>query len=258
MRKNILLALVVIFAFTISNTNVIYGKNFDDVIDPDDPDTVYTTSRIIEDVMDPGGGGTTGFTQAILTIYSDGSSDSSSSSFSNDLSSLYGTHSFIHIENTGDEVIVVGVYYLYPDEDVTIGIYGNQDLHSGVWYNLEAYFNYNFGGYDSGKGLSMTIDENDVEEIDYYIDNNYDIWSLDYNCSSFASDIWNLVSSNTLEPYDDFLNYDTPKHLAEEIDDISGYFEGVQFTVNSTIVNKVGYYGVTQTGYGTFVIVPQN
>ena len=103
-------------------------------------------------------------------------------------------------------MIVVGVYYLYPDEDVTIGIYGNQDLHSGVWYNLEAYFNYNLGAYDSGKGLSMTIDEDDVEEIDYYIDHNYDVWSYDYNCSSFASDIWNLVSSNTLDPYDNFLN----------------------------------------------------
>jgi len=163
------------------------------------------------------GGGCTLVTEGTLTIYSDGSTNSSASSLTSGLTIIVGTHSFIHVENTGNTIMVLGVYYLLPGEEVTFGIYGNINDHLGVWYNLEAYKYEQSTAYDNSKGLSVTIDEDDVDIIDDYIDNN-DTWSNSFNCSSFASELWNLVSTDDLDPYSSFWGYDTPKVLANNIE----------------------------------------
>lgn len=206
----------------------------------------------IELCLDDGGGGATPVTEAILTIYSDGTTNSSASSSGSLIPLFAGTHSFVHFENTGNTLIVLGVYYLYPGDEVTIGIYGNKDEHLGVWYNLEAYLFGEINAYDGAKSISMTIDDSDIDLIDDYIDDN-NTWTTSFNCSSFASEIWNLVSDITLNPYNSTLGYDTPKKLANEIDDISGYQTGIQFTVDSTISDYVGYFGYNTNGSGTFV-----
>jgi len=236
LKKLLLLALLMLTAMVVSNTQL----------------SVHASCESgPEFCVEDGDGGGTPTTEGTLSIYSDGTtSNSSASSFASGF--ILGTHSFIHIENTGNTFMVFGAYYLQPGEDVTIGIYGNKDEHLGVWYNLEAYFFVESSAYSDAKGLSVEIDEDDVEIIDDYIDDN-NTWSNSFNCASFAADIWNLVSTDHLDPYNSIIGYDTPKRLANKIDDISGFFIGIQFTVDSSVSDDVGYYGYTENQVGTFV-----
>lgn len=105
--------------------------------------------------------------------------------------------------------------------------------------------------------LNMIVNENDIEVLDEYID-NHNTWTNSYNCSSFASEAWNLVSDIYLDPYNDILFVDTPKKLSNSIKDVSGYFTGIQFTVVSNIDDYVGYYGYDSNDNGVFIEQLQN
>ncbi len=100
-----------------------------------------------EFVLPPDEGGGTPFTEGILTIYSDGTTNSSGSSSASFIPLLAGTHSFIYFHNIGNTSANLGVYNVLPNQSVSIGIYGNKIDNLGVWYNLEQYFYDEVGAY---------------------------------------------------------------------------------------------------------------
>ena len=49
-------------------------------------------------------------------------------------------HSFLTIKNTGSRAIYVGKMYVSSGKTVSIGNWGNLGEHSGLWYNMETYY----------------------------------------------------------------------------------------------------------------------
>lgn len=104
----------------------------------------------------------------------------------------YG-HSFLQFKNLGNNDIKVGEITLSKDEGCTIGTWGNKKPHKGIWYNLESYFHHKNYAYYNRVSLTCYIDSYELERVNLLID-NYDYWTLSYNCTSFSMDIWNSVN----------------------------------------------------------------
>ncbi len=240
MRKVLLVIMTIILIITFTGSVNVYA-GFNDLGGPP-----------------TGGGGTTDIIEGELSIYSDGTTTSSAVLYTSFRTLFSGTHSFIVFENTGNVSYYIGVYYIDPGETITFGIYGNRVENNGVWYNLESHLidtNTTVPAYEGSVSLTIMVDDDDISLIHSYILNN-NTWSIDYNCSSFAADVWNQISEIYLDPYNSIIDYDTPRKLANEIKEISGYSEGLQFDSNTT----VGYFGYTiPLGLNTFIeCIPGN
>ena len=198
-------------------------------------------------------------TVGTLTIFS--SNDGGSSSWN-----LSG-HAFLAFENTSSSDITVGGLTVASGEEITFGTWGNQDAHHGIWYNLESYLINNQNDYANRASLSMSVTQDDVDEINTIIANN-DTWALLNNCSSFAVRVWNQVSSITLSAG----SPNTPTSLRANIRSKSGYETGrsVQNNTNIGYVSGGEFVPVTvsasarsaapivMTAYGVQFIVPIN
>lgn len=149
---------------------------------------------------------------ATLTIYADPTSSTiGSSGLSYDL----GTHAFITVKNISASNITVGKLGLIaPGKTVSIGTWGNKSEHSGLWYNLEAYYIYKNAAYSKRVSYSMALTDTTLSTLNTYIKNN-DYWSRTTNCSSFASGAWNSAAVSTDKISAGIPN--TPKNLANNI-----------------------------------------
>lgn len=161
----------------------------------------------------------------ILSIFA--ANDGSSSSWST------SGHAFISFKNTSHRPISVGGLTVIPNAEMTFGTWGNQEAHKGIWYNLESYFIHNMGSYDNRVSISINITQENVDTINTLIENN-DTWTTLNNCSSFATRIWNNVSSIILSAGIP----DTPTSLMSSIRSKSGYetARAVQYNTN------IGYF----------------
>lgn len=164
---------------------------------------------------------------AIVSIFAyDGNSANSSSSFLN-----FNGHAFLTIENVNSNSIKAGKMTAYGHKTVSLGTWGNKSQHNGLWYNLESYFANN-GEYDGRVSLSRYTTSSELNTINTYI-NLHDSWSVFSNCSSFATDAWNTISSTKLSA--GWIN--TPSNLKSSIKQNS-YSSNRSIGYNS----NVGYY----------------
>lgn len=99
------------------------------------------------------------------------------------------THSWIVVENLSTNNITVGRYALSANESVTVGTFGNKDPHDGVWYNIEGY-----AQASNHVSIEKDLSETELETVSATIKYS-NSWTLFSNCSTFASRVWNSVSS---------------------------------------------------------------
>lgn len=117
------------------------------------------------------------------------------------------THSWIVVENLSADDITVGRYPLSANASVTVGTFGNKSPHDGVWYNIEGY-----AQASNHVSIAMDLSKAELETVSTTINNN-NSWTLLSNCSTFASTVWNSVSSTKVSA--GFPN--TPSGLADSI-----------------------------------------
>jgi len=135
------------------------------------------------------------------------------------------------VENISNSNIqVVNLTGITPYTYVSLGTWGNKSEHTGLWYDLEEYFKYHYGSYSGAVSISMNLTSSQLNTINSFAI-NHDTWTLTYNCSSFARDIWNSVSSIQLST--GIIN--TPYNLANSIKSVSGYRTGLAFPYNYVV-----------------------
>ena len=155
--------------------------------------------------------------------------DGSSSSWST------SGHAFLAFKNTSGCPITIGGLTVLAGEEVTFGTWGNKAAHVGIWYNLESYFVNAQGSYGNRVSLSVNITQDDVDLINIMVANN-DTWAVLNNCASFATRLWNEVSSVTL----DAGTPNTPTSLMSSIKSKTGYEikRNVQYNINIGYVSN--------------------
>lgn len=80
---------------------------------------------------------------------------------------------------------------------VTVGTWGNKNEHTGLWYNLEGYFQNSTNAYANAVSLRVDLSSNLLSTVSQNIKNN-DSWTVLSNCSTFATKVWNSVCSTTV------------------------------------------------------------
>ena len=173
-------------------------------------------------------------TVGVLTIFA--ANDGSSSSWST------SGHAFFSFKNTSHCPITVGGLTVFVGEEITFGTWGNQSAHKGIWYNLESYFINDCEAYGNRVSLSINITQEDIDRINDLIADN-DTWAVLNNCSSFATRIWNEISTVTLSAG----TPNTPTTLMSSIKSKTGYetLRAVQYNTNIGYVNNGVFVPVT-------------
>lgn len=157
------------------------------------------------------------------------------SSFSS--GSFFG-HSFIQIKNLYMNNVSIGGISTDYNETITLGTWQNQSGHQGIWYNLESYFYHKTiqnSDYNGRVSISEYISSEELDDLNSLIDSK-DYWNILYNCSSFASDCWNLFSDRKVDPG----LIPTPENLSNSI-------KQYDYVLNGSIglTDFAGYMGDT-------------
>lgn len=147
-------------------------------------------------------------------------------------STLADNHSWLVVKNTSSSSFYVGGYNLSPGSSVTIGTWGNINQHTGIWYNLEGYYN-----LSTHVSVAKNITSSEVSDMNFTINNN-DRWGLLYNCSSFASSVWNAISSTKVSA--GLVN--TPSNLAESIQSKFASSYSVNYSIPTKGSSSLCYY----------------
>ena len=155
-------------------------------------------------------------------------------------------HAFLTIKNCTSTSIIVGGITVVPYEEISVGTWGNKEPHTGIWYNLESYLVNANQAYQGRVSLTENITQSDINTINTLISNN-DEWSYLDNCSSFATGIWNEISSVNLNA--GFPK--TPASLVESIKSKSGYETNRTIQYNTNI-------GYVQNGNFVSVVLANN
>ena len=143
-------------------------------------------------------------------------------------------HSFVIIENKTKKNVDVGYYNLKPNEEVSVGLWygsffaGPDEFEKigGVYYNRE-FYEYNFK-YEPEDLVSCkcVIDEQSLWFVSQIIkEKNNEYVLIGYNCSNFATEIWNKVSGAKWETGDYPLYYLEPKDVCANIKANNKYVE---------------------------------
>ncbi len=181
---------------------------------------------------------------ATVVIFSSAGSDSTTSSGSIGTLTDFG-HAFVLIENISNSTITVGKMSVGAGMSVTIGTWRNKDPHDGVWYNLESYVVTSNNAYNGRVSIEEDVTATELSAINSYINSN-DEWSLFSNCSTFASGLWNTISSREVSC--GFIN--TPANLKSSIMEY-------EYDLNRNIDynSNIGYYnGYSFVAYNPFSI----
>lgn len=105
-------------------------------------------------------------------------------------------HAFLSFRNLSDDDIVVGEYVLSPNEEITVGLWSILGKY-GVWYNVESYLYNNLDRYQDLVSTTVEIDLSTLNKVNEYINSN-PVWCIVYNCSSFVTEVLNIVTNSDL------------------------------------------------------------
>lgn len=108
-------------------------------------------------------------------------------------------HSWIYIESSFDGEIPVGCYTMKPFGSVSVGtfLFSRAD-GMGVYYNVERYCANEYG-LKGQVWLGMDITKDQLETVSDEI-KGWNYWDLYFNCTFFASKVWNSVSDKFIMP----------------------------------------------------------
>lgn len=134
-------------------------------------------------------------------------------------------HVWIYIYNWSRSSFTVGNKVVKPGTGVTIGTFGNQG-YDGVWYNLESYFSAH-----TNYSYTSEINASDISKISNYID-SHDKWKMSFNCSHFASGLWNSTSISKK------FSGGTPSQVVPQIKNSSGYRKNKPYPVSGNVAHN--------------------
>lgn len=139
-------------------------------------------------------------------------------------------HAYLSIINRQTTPLLVGNYVVAPNEELYFGSWG-QEAHWGVWYNMEPLY-LKSGRYEGRVSLTRGINnEDDITKISSFIKNN-DYWSFAFNCTSFATSLWNEIAGSDKIAFKNFMN---PTNLRNSLKAFDNY------VVNRPLENSENY-----------------
>jgi len=147
-------------------------------------------------------------------------------------------HAFLVIENKSSNSISVGDFLLGGQKTLTIGLWmenGVNRPHGGIWYNLENHKANINNEMDDAVALKKNINQTELDIISgYLLDDSNDYYDLvSYNCTHFATNIWNSISNVTVTNQFGF-----PSSVKSSILSNSSY---INYTF-STSFDSIGYF----------------
>lgn len=108
-------------------------------------------------------------------------------------------HAWIYIESNFNGDMPVGCYTLKPYQGVSFGTFCfSRSDGPGVYYNIEAYCA-NRWGLKNESSLGMDITKDQLLKVSKRI-KQWNYWDFYFNCTFFAAEIWNCVSSKKIIP----------------------------------------------------------
>lgn len=159
----------------------------------------------------------------------------------------YVHHSFLIIENLRDVAISMGPYSIPVNGTITVSTFSADSSqacrpHSGIYYNLESYYNGVFeNSYNGRVSISTIVYAPEYVSLNAFLNNqDNNVWTNSQNCHVFCLNIWNMISETTLS---------TTMNPVYSIREVSGYQTNVSVPVCG--IEKVRY---VSTG-GTLVSV---
>lgn len=144
-------------------------------------------------------------------------------------------HSFLGIENIGDEDITIGKSTLSPLDSLTFGTWSIQ-AHFGVWYNVESEYIRTCNKYDGRISITTGINSDDLAKINSFI-NSHDYWTPTNNCSNFALNLWNTIADKEEELLRPFIY--SPSHIANCLKNFENY--ETNKNINTSILQMYFY-----------------
>ncbi len=135
----------------------------------------------------------------------------------------YSGHAFIVVTNLIDRYINAGMFAIAPGKGVTIGTWQKTGEHQGIWFGLEGY-KYENGDddYDGSYSMAVMLSQSALDKVGSIIKDS-DKWSYTENCSTFATNVWNAVCSDKLDPG----SPDTPRNVKNSIASYGTKYYGV-------------------------------
>ena len=155
-------------------------------------------------------------------------------------SSGFNGHSFLIIHNESTIAVTIGHMSVAAGDYVTVGTYGNRSAHTGIWYNIEAYYINTLKNYSYSSRIYELETLNEVATLNYAI-NSSDSWQLLNNCSHFAANCWNAITPASMH-----ISGGNPASLASQISALPG--SQVSITVSPKAITSIAYqttYGIT-------------
>lgn len=120
-------------------------------------------------------------------------------------------------------------------DSITFGTFGNRSHHVGIWYNIEGYYNNSLP--TSRVSLTTAITGSQLATMNGVI-TSIDSWGYLNNCSSFASKVWNSISTQQVSPG----LIPTPSTLSNSI---KNYTYTTNISIPPRSLSKIAYYGTS-------------
>ncbi len=100
-------------------------------------------------------------------------------------------HSWIYIKNTSDDDFYINGDVVPSNQGISFGTTGHPAMDDmGLWVNLEKYNS----SYKTNISITDDFYLEDLEYVETYLD-HHDKWDILYNCTTFASALWNNVQA---------------------------------------------------------------
>jgi hypothetical protein len=125
-------------------------------------------------------------------------------------------HAFLIISNDRSTAITVAGLSVPANGEVSVGTFGNKNNGNGVYLNVEEY--YGGASYAGRVSLSLGLTASQLTTVNSTISSN-NSWSATSDCSTFASRVWNSVSTTQLSAG----TINTPAGLGTSIKSVSSY-----------------------------------
>lgn len=154
-------------------------------------------------------------------------------------------HSWLLITNTSSSTLTIGKYSLPAGQNVYVGLWGNMQW-DGIWYNAEGY-QYSQDQLQRHNSVEMNLTNANVNTITSIINSYYATWGLFNNCSSFAVECWNAVSSTDLSAGIPNL----PTHLGQSIPSVFPNSYTVDYKMPKKTSSQTCYWNGTRLVYET-------
>lgn len=134
------------------------------------------------------------------------------------IETIYGHHSWLAVKNLTLSSMTVGGLQINSTKRCSIGTW-KTPVHYGIFYNLEKYYEDEMS--DECVSVSTYIDATTLSIINYaFTDSDYDKWSVWYNCTDFAIEIWNYAVESDYQISAGIIN--TPIGLKNSILNLGG------------------------------------